>query len=513
MHRFPVDLKESDESNARSGKQLGRDPATISLTRNAGRHAFGINQTRRQFLTGLGAAMLVGYGASGSTTQPSRRPNILVLVTDDQRADMFGEGGGTLIGTPNIDRLAREGVLFENNFVTTSICPASRASLFTGLYARCHGVFAWNPSFDGAMLDYGYPGRLRASGYYTGFTGKFGIAHKDPLNIASRFDWFRGFSGQGEYLLPDGGHLTERLGMQALEFLDTTDSNRPWNLSVSFKAPHAQDKVAPYFISDPSYDDLYRGVKLPTLRHMDGRYYDSLPEFLRKETESRLRWERRFGSPELWERSVKGYFALIHGVDVQVGRILEKIEGMGQAENTVVIFTSDNGFFLGERGWAGKWYPHEESIRTPMIVRDPRYRSASGTRRTEMTLNIDVCPTILGLADAPAPLSMNGRDLSPLVRGDKPDWRQEWFYEHLLENPRIPKSEGIRRTEWKYFVFPEGEPAYEELYDLRADPHEESNLAESRDHSEMLSVMRWRRTVWAHHLEGWSAESTWQDPT
>ena len=470
--------------------------------------AAGMRPTRRQFLTGLGAAMLAGCGAP-----PSARPNILLFVTDDQRADMFGEGGNRLIGTPNIDRLAREGVLFENNFVTTSICPASRASLFTGLYARCHGVFSGASSFDDRMLDFGYPGQLRQQGYYTGFIGKFGFAHENIQDISTHFDWFRGYSGQGAYLLPGVAHLTERLGVQALEFLDTTDSNKPWNLSISFKAPHVQDGVSPWFIADPRYDDLYDGVDLPAFRHMDGRYYDGLPEFLRKETESRIRWERRFGSPELWERSVKGYFALIHGVDVQIGRILGKIESMGQTENTIVIFTSDNGFFLGERGWAGKWYPHEESIRTPMIVRDPRYRSASGSRRAEMTLNIDLCPTILSMADVPAPPSMNGRDLSPLVRGERPDWRREWFYEHLLEHPRIPKSEGIRRVGWKYFVFPDTDPEYEEMYDLAADPHEESNLAKSWEHSEMLSAMRRRRAVWADNLERWSADSAWLEPT
>lgn len=452
---------------------------------------------------------------AGCDAGPSAQPNILLFVTDDQRADMFGAGGNQLIGTPNMDRLAREGVLFENNFVTTSICPASRASLFTGLYARCHGIVGGPSSSDDRddrILDYGYPGQLRQSGYYTGFIGKFGFADENIRDISTRFDWFRGYPGQGNYILPDGSHLTEHLGAQALEFLDTTERNRPWNLSVSFKAPHVQDGVSPYFIADSRYDNLYDGVELPAFRHMDGRYYDSLPEFLREETESRIRWERRFRSPELWERSIKGYFALIHGVDVQIGRVLEKIESMGQTDDTIVIFTSDNGFFLGERGWAGKWYMHEESIRTPMIVRDPRYRAASGSRRTEMTLNIDLCPTVLSMANAQIPPSMNGRDLSPLIRGERPDWRREWFYEHLLEHPRIPKSEGIRRDRWKYFVFPGADPEYEEMYDLAADPHEESNLARRREYSEMLSAMRRRRTVWADNLERWSVDSAWSEP-
>lgn len=470
-----------------------------------------MQQTRRQLLGALGSATVASLGC-GPAADAGRPPNILFLLTDDQRFDMFGEGGNRVIRTPHIDRLAQEGVLFSNNFVTTSICAVSRASFFTGLYARCHGIHGFTTPLSEEQHALSYPVRLREAGYRTGFVGKYGVGQARHIeDAARRFDYFEGWPGQGQYLVPGRAHMTEHLGSQGLEFLEA-DDGRPWNLSISFKAPHVQDRVDPYFINDPRFDDLYDGVRLQPFRHMDGSYYESLPEFLRAPTESRIRWERRFGTPGKWEESVKRYYALIHGVDVQVGRLLAKLESLGQLDNTVVIFTGDNGFFLGERGWAGKWYMHEESIRTPMIVRDPRLGHRAGTRRSEMTLNIDVCPTILSAAGLEAPACLNGRDLLPLARGESPAWRREWFYEHLFEHPGVPKSEGVRTEAWKYFVFPESEPPHEELYHLAVDPHETVNLAPSSKHAEQLAQLRARRKAWIANLEVWRIDQPWTEP-
>ncbi len=465
--------------------------------------------TRRELLGTLGAAAGLGCGGSGA----ARPPNILFLLTDDQRFDMFGAGGNRIIRTPNMDRLASEGVLFENNYVTTSICAVSRASFFTGLYARCHGIHGFRTPLSDEQHALSYPVRLREAGYHTGFIGKYGVgAARDIDGAAARFDYFEGWPGQGQYLVPGRAHMTEHLGNQALEFLDGAPADRPWNLSVSFKAPHVQDGVDPFFINDPRLDDMYDGLRLQPFPHMDGSYYNSLPEFLKDDTESRIRWVRRFGTPDRWEESVKRYYALIHGVDIQIGRMLDQIASMGQLDSTVVIFTGDNGFFLGERGWAGKWYMHEESIRTPMIVRDPRLAHRAGTRRSEMTLNVDVCPTILSAAGLEAPASMNGRDLMPLVRGESPTWRREWFYEHLFENPRVPKSEGVHAGDWKYFVFPESDPPHEEMYHLAVDPQETVDLARSADHGAALARLRSRRAAWTESLESWEIDRPWSEP-
>ena len=467
--------------------------------------------TRRELLGTLGAAA----AAAGCGREPDagRPPNILFLLTDDQRFDMFGAGGNRIIRTPNMDRLASEGVMFTNNYVTTAICAVSRASFFTGLYARCHGIHGFRTPLSEEQHAMSYPVRLREAGYRTGFIGKYGVGQAGHIDdAASRFDYFEGWPGQGQYLVPGRAHMTEHLGNQALEFLQGSASGQPWNLSVSFKAPHVQDRVDPYFINDPRLDRMYDGVRLQPFPHMDGSYYASLPEFLRDDTESRIRWVRRFGTPEKWEESVKRYYALIHGVDIQIGRMLSAIASMGQLDNTVVIFTGDNGFFLGERGWAGKWYMHEESIRTPLIVRDPRLPGRAGTRRSEMTLNIDVCPTILSAAGLDIPDSINGRDLMPLARGESPPWRSEWFYEHLFENPRVPKSEGVHAGDWKYFVFPESTPPHEEMYHLAVDPQETVNLAGSADHAATLAALRSRREAWISNLENWRIDRAWSEP-
>ena len=469
-------------------------------------------QTRRELLGTLGVATASAFGC-GTPVETGRPPNVLFLLTDDQRYDMFGAGGNPIIRTPNMDRLADEGVLFQNNYVTTSICAVSRASFFTGLYARCHGIHGFRTPLSPEQHELSYPGRLRAAGYRTGFIGKYGVGGaRDIEDAADRFDYFEGWPGQGQYLVPGRAHMTEHLGNQAMEFLDGSSPDQPWNLSVSFKAPHVQDNVAPYFINDPRLDDLYDGLRLQPFPHMDGTYYDSLPEFLQANTESRIRWLRRFGTPEKWEESVKRYYALIHGVDLQIGRMLDKLEELGQLDNTVVIFTGDNGFFLGERGWAGKWYMHEESIRTPMVVRDPRVPERAGTRRSEMSLNIDVCPTILSAAGLDIPDCMNGRDLMPLVRGESPEWRREWFYEHLFEHQRVPQSEGIHTGGWKYFEFPAADPPYDEMYHLAVDPQESVNLARSADHAGIRTQLRARREAWVRNLEAWSIDDPWTEP-
>ena len=471
-----------------------------------------MGHTRRDFLGTLGSAAAAGLGCTPGSVA-GQPPNILFLLTDDQRFDMFGSGGNKIIRTPNLDRLANEGVMFTNNYVTTSICAVSRASFFTGLYARCHGIHGFATPLSEEQHQLSYPVRLRSAGYRTGFVGKYGVGNAKHIDdVAARYDYFEGWPGQGQYLVPGRAHMTEHLGNQALQFLDGAAAGQPWNLSVSFKAPHVQDRVDPYFINDPRLDRMYDGTRLQPFPHMDGSYYDSLPEFLKANTESRMRWQRRFGTPAKWEESVKRYYALIHGVDVQIGRMLAKIEALGQLDNTVVIFTGDNGFFLGERGWAGKWYMHEESIRTPMIVRDPRLRARAGTRRSEMSLNIDVCPTILSAAGLEVPDSMNGRDLMPLVRGESIAWRREWFYEHLFEHPRVPQSEGIHAGDWKWFEFLQSDPRHEEMYHLAVDPLETVNLAGTAEHAETRAGLKARRDAWVESLESWSIGQAWTEP-
>ncbi len=441
-------------------------------------------------------------------------PNIIVLVTDDQRWDMLGAAGNAIIQTPNMDRLAREGVLFENHFVTTSLCAPSRTSIFTGLYASCHGTHDFATAMSEGLHARSYPGRLRGAGYRTAFVGKYGVGRDLPED---QFDHFEGFSGQGQYVHEVGGderHLTGMIGDQALDFLQTCDTEQPFCLSVSFKAPHVQDRVAPFFINDPAYDALYEDVEIPPFKKLDPRYYEELPEFLKDEYEGRVRQQRRFPTPETWQEAMKRYYRLITGVDVQVGRILDWLDETGHSADTVVVFTSDNGFFLGERGWAGKYFIHEESIRAPLIVWDPRSPSRMGRRSSEMTLNLDIAPTVLELAGLEIDPSTNGRSVVPLLDGEAPPWRRDWFYEFLWRRDGIPipRTEGVRTVRWKYNIYLDGQPGYEELYDLEADPEEETNLAASPDHQSRLNELRTRHQAWKRSLLEWRSDTAWADP-
>ncbi len=471
---------------------------------------------RRTFLAAsVGALGACSSADRSATEQPAvqRPPNILFLLTDDQRWDTIGAMGNSIVKTPNMDRLARDGVMFRNNFVTTSICAVSRASFFTGLYARCHGIHGFNKTLTPEQQAYTYPLRLREkAGYRTGFIGKYGVGGKDDVAAAAaNFDYFEGFPGQGQYMVEGRAHMTTHIGDQAVEFLDGSSSEQPWNLSISFKAPHVQDGTPPYFINDPQYDDLFKDVKLPKFPHMDGAYFDSLPEYL-KDSENRVRWEQRFATPKMWEESVKRYYRLIYGVDVQIGRLLGELEKRGVLDNTVVILTGDNGFYLGERGFAGKWFMHEESIRTPLIISDPRRPETHGTTRDEMALNIDMSPTMQRLGGLEPQQSINGRDLNPLVAGEKPAWRSDWFYEHLFEHETIPKSEGVRSRDWKYFEFLERKPRREELYHLADDPGEDHNLANDPAYAADLERMRARRRAWVENLEAWKIDQPWSEP-
>ena len=462
------------------------------------------------------AAVASGVAASGcavdgdSGTDP---PNIIVIVTDDQRWDMLGAAGNAIIQTPNLDRLAREGVHFRNHFVTTSLCAPSRTSIFTGLYASCHGTHGFATPMSEELHSRSYPVRLREAGYRTGFVGKYGIGRTLPMD---RFDYFEGFSGQGQYVNEVDGrrrHLTSMIGDQAVQFLQTCAPDQPFCLSLSFKAPHVQDRVPPFFINDPEFDGLYEDAEIPPFKKLDPSYFDALPEFLKDGYEGRIRQQRRFPTPETWHEAMKRYYRLITGVDVQIGRVLDWLDESGLGSNTVIVFTSDNGFFLGERGWAGKYFIHEESIRAPLVIRDPRSPTRTG-RRSEMTLNIDIAPTILELANLEVDPSTNGRSVVRLLDGESPPWRSDWFYEFLWqrEGIPIPRTEGVRTEQWKYNLYLDGQPGYEELYDLKADPEEEVNLAASPDHASRLQELRGRHQAWKDALAGWRADAPWTDP-
>ncbi len=464
---------------------------------------------QRPTLLGILAVLALLFSASAAD-----RPNIIYLMTDDQRADTLGCTGNPIIHTPEIDRLASQGVLFENAFVTTAICMTNRACVFTGQYAARHGIWNFNIDFTPKQLRNTYLAQLKAVGYRTGFIGKWGVGH--PRQANGILDYNQGFPGQSRYFQGDvkekqGQHLTAKMGDQAIEFLQGCDKGTPFHLSISFKAAHVQDSADIYsdqFPSDPAFADLYTDVTIPQPHTAAAEYFDRFPDFI-KNSMNRDRWAIRFRSPAQFQRSVKDYYRLITGVDVVVGRIRAQLEKQGLAENTIIIYTSDHGFFLGEYGFAGKWTPHDLSIRIPLIVFDPRPDSMPrGSRRSEMALSIDMAPTILSYAGIEAPDGMQGASLKSLAEGAEPiDWRQAFFYEHwFTANGLIVPSEGYRDQRWKYgrYLVPgqeaEGEMRYEELYDLKVDPAETTNLAAMPQYQSQLDRVRsewarWRQAI------------------
>ncbi|MEW6356020.1 MAG: sulfatase [Planctomycetota bacterium] len=458
---------------------------------------------RREFLRRLGiggAGLAAGASVAVGQEERARKPNILFLLTDDQRWDTMSCAGHPILKTPNLDRLAREGSLFENAFVTTPICAASRASIFLGQYECKHDfTFGKEKIISWPAWEQSYPILLKKAGYRTGFIGKFGVVvdwkkHGGPEGT---FDFYRPAGGQyfPKSENPNGQetrHLTQILGEEAIEFLKGCSKGQPFCLSVSFKAPHVQDKDPRQFLYDPAYKDLFKDMVMPTAKTATPEHFNALPKFI-QESLGRTRWGYRFSTPEQYQEMVKGYFRLVHGVDVVVGRVLEELEKQGLADNTVVIYSSDNGFFLGEHGLAGKWLLYGESIRVPLIIADPRAPAAlRGRRIKEMALNVDIMPTILDLAGVPVPGGVEGRDLRPLLKGETPEWRKDFLCEHLWKNKSIPRCEGVRTERWKYIRYIAEDPVYEQLFDLQADPMEETNLAGDPKYQATLVELRKR---------------------
>lgn len=447
---------------------------------------------RRDVLrTAVGAlAAIPASRAAAIGSQRNARPNILFVLTDDQRWDALGCAGNRVIRTPTIDRMARDGVQFERAFVTTPICAASRASILTGLYERAHGYTFGKPLLTRGATGLTYPALLRQSGYRTGFVGKLGVAvekgaEREMFDLfqPSSLPYFQDIGGERTY-------LTDLHARHAIEFIRAARPDQPFCLSVSFWAPHADDDKPEQYFWPPSLDDLYRDVTIEPPPTSEPAFFESLPEFL-KRTLNRERWFWRFDTPDKYRRMIKGYYRMITALDGAVGRILAELDRLDLARNTVVIFTSDNGYFLGDRGYADKWTMHEQSVRVPFIVKDPRLPAGrQGRAIREMVLNIDIAPTILDLAGVGVPARMPGRSIAGLLAGRTANWRHEVFTEHLWNNPKIPQTEAVRTERWKYIRYPE-HPEFEELYDLDSDRWETRNLArDARQHPRLLQMRR-----------------------
>ena len=469
---------------------------------------------KNQYLIGSGLAIAIAAMA-GMTAAPAhamegddRRLNVLIVFCDDLDTAPLGFMGNDIVRTPNIDTLAAEGLNFTNAFVTTSICITSRGNMLTGRYASRTDI--WFDGFEDLTPEQqtmSYSTRLREAGYHTGYVGKW---HLGPA-AEHLFDDNRAFLGQGffwdeEHPPGEGRHLTDRIGDDAADMIRVAPREKPFVITVGFKAPHVQDGFHPIepYPPTPSTAVLYELDEMPAPPLSDAEFFENQPDFIR-ESLGRVRWDYRLGPPESlnFQRSVRRYYRMVTAVDQQVGRMMQALRDSGRLDNTIVIFTSDHGMYLGERGLAGKWLGHDTSIRIPFVVRDPRLpQEERGQERDAMTLLIDVKPTLLEWAGVEPHESVQGRSIASIISGETPaDWRTEFFYEHHDFGHVIPRSEGVRTERHKYLRYLDSDPLFEELYDLEADPREANNLAGDPGHAELLERMRAKWQQWQEDVK------------
>jgi len=466
--------------------------------------------SRRHFLkaAGIGTARLLmarrAKAAGGQT-----RPNILFFLVDDQRNNTLGCAGHPIVKTPNIDLLAAEGVRFQNMFVTTSICVVSRASILTGMVARSHSIPTDVPSVAPKTTEALYSVLLRQAGYRTGFFGKWHVKMGRELNPDDWFDEFeRIFRHPYFKEQPDGTtrHEAEVIGDRAVDFLKLQPKDQPFCLSLWFNSAHAEDgdkrPGIGHYPWPKAVDGMYGDIDMPAPRLCAPAIYESQPQFL-KESINRSRYFWRWDTPEKYQTNMRAYFRMISGVDHVLARVLAALKEQQLADNTIIIYSADNGYYMGDRGFAGKWSHYEQSLRVPLIIYDPRLPSEQRGRLVEsMALNIDLPSTFLDWAGVEIPSQYQGRSLASIVQGDTPsDWRHDFFCEHVGLSPNLT-WEGVRAERYVYARYIDQEPVYEFLHDLEKDIDQLTNFVDNPAYREVLATMRRRCDELVRHYGG-----------
>lgn len=419
------------------------------------------------------------------------RPNVLVVLTDDMRWDALGvvqreQGASALFPwfkTPHLDRLATEGARFTHAFCTTSLCSPSRASYLSGQYAHRHQVLNNFADFPNDLPS--YPAGLRAAGYETAYIGKWHMGEDDDRQRRG-FDFWMSHKGQGNYFDNEFNINGERQVLKGYYTSVVTDAaidwlqrkrDKPWLLILGHKAPHGGP-----IVPEPKYARAFDDQRVTRPANADDyKSASGKPKWLE---ESYPTWHG-LGGPlygqQEYGKLVRAYLGTVASVDDSVGRLYQTLQGQGWLDNTLIIFTSDNGFALGEHGRVDKRTAYEESLRVPLLVRYPPL-TKGGKVVDQMVLSLDLAPTLLDVCGA-APLPKpDGRSWKPLLAGASADWRSAFFYQYNYEAqfPYTPNVRAVRTTEWKYIRYPHGDGAPDrhtaELYDLKADPLERKNL-------------------------------------
>lgn len=454
------------------------------------------------------------------------RPNILFIMSDDHAYQAMSCYGSRVNQTPNLDRIARDGMRFDRCFVTNSICGPSRAVILTGKYSHLNGFRTNNhDKFDGSQQTVAK--LLQKAGYQTAMIGKWHLV-TDPTG----FDYWHILQGQGPYYnpamkTPNGivkhtGYTTDIITDVALDWLKTKrDADKPFLLMYQHKAPHREWMPAPRYLNkyedrqipepETLFDD-YRGrgtsakeQQMSIAKHLSPNDLKLIepkgltPEQLKDwhaayDGPNRQFAEAKLEGPDLvrwkYQRYVKDYLRCVDAVDENVGRVLDYLDQTGLAENTVVIYTSDQGWYLGEHGWYDKRWMYEESFRTPLLVRWPG-RTKPGSTNRDLVMNLDFAETFLDIAGVPVPPDMQGRSFAKLLAGESvPDWRASVYY-HYYEFPQphhVQPHYGVRTARHKLIYFYQiGEW---ELYDLEKDPHELTSIYDRPENAVLVRELK-----------------------
>ena len=461
------------------------------------------------------------------------RPNIIFILSDDHTTKAISAYGGLykdIAPTPNIDRIANEGAILNNTFATNSICGPSRASILTGTYSHINGYYK---NYKGGVFDnsqWTFPQELQKSGYNTALIGKWHLA-SEPIG----FDYFKYHISRGQqgfYWNPiynDNGKEIKEIGYAtnlttdfALDWLDKRKPDEPFCLLLQYKAPHRQwspdtkyeqlweNDELPYpvtFNDDYSTRELTAGNTEMTMDFFSREDMKLTPPDSLKEKEKRKWLSFGFKRDEIvildkksdyeknkklrFQTYIKDYLATIKSVDDNIGRVLEYLKNTGLEENTIIIYASDQGFFIGEHGWFDKRFMYEESIRMPFVIKYPGVIKPK-TVNDDIITNIDFAPTILEMANVESPTSVQGKSFfKNLTKENSKNWRQSMYY-HYYEYPfyhHVQPHYGIRNERYKLIHFYYDIDVWE-LYDLKNDPNELNNLISSNEHKELIDELK-----------------------
>jgi arylsulfatase A-like enzyme len=441
-------------------------------------------------LLALAAVLAVPLGAAAA-----RRPNVLFILTDDQRADAMSLAGNQHLQTPNMDRLGREGVYFRNTFCTTSLCSPSRASILSGVYAHTHGVRDNFTEYPTAVKS--FPMALQEAGYRTAYIGKWHMGEGNDLPRPG-FNYFVTHKGQGQYLDTEWnlngqrrevikGYYTTVVTDLAEDWIKQQAAGEPWMLMIGHKASHS------FYTPEPRFEHAFDHVRVPYPE--TAFMLDDKPAWIKDRLSTwhgiygpLFEWRKKFpdSSPEAvkdFEAMTHAYWATLLSVDESVGRLYNLLESRGELDNTIIVFMGDNGLLNGEDGMVDKRTMHEPSIRLPLLVRYPGLTATSQPRVVEQqVLTIDMAPSLLELCGVTPPKGVQGRSWVKLVQRGDSAWRTSWFYEYNYEKqfPYTPNVRGVRTEQWKYIHYPPGDGSADkhlaELYNLEFDPEERHNL-------------------------------------